>query len=214
MRRAGGGCETGCWAAVMQGARAKCCASCKQPMKPGCGCALMSDADQSRAAGAKRKAGAARMRTFPLSFREPIQGPKNASIARFDGLGCYRSGSEKRWLAAGGRRLRNGLLGCRDARLAGRNAAALQAAREIGLRTALMPDAAQSWAADAKRKPGAIQARFGEFCWIRLGLMGPGWSAQSSRARPGSSRQGWPSRLFALESGANSRPKKCPHRTV
>ena len=34
-----------------------------------------------------------------------------------------------------------------------------------------MPDAAQSQAADAKRTPGAIQARFGGFCWIQLGLI-------------------------------------------
>ena len=63
----------------------------------------MPDAAQSRTADAKRKAGAARMRAFPLSFRERIQGPKNASIARFDGLGCYQTKSEKRWLALGGR---------------------------------------------------------------------------------------------------------------
>ena len=30
----------------------------------------------------------------PLLFQEPIQGAKNASIARFDGLGCYQSRSE------------------------------------------------------------------------------------------------------------------------
>ena len=29
-----------------------------------------------------------------LSFQEQIQGPKNASIARFDGLDCYQTNSE------------------------------------------------------------------------------------------------------------------------
>ena len=108
-----------------------------------------------------------------LLNREQIQGPKNAPIARFDGLCCYRSGSEKRWLAAGGRRLRKPLLDRRDARHTGEvsRAFALQAARETVLRVALMPDVAQSRAADAKRTPGAIQARFGGFCWIRLGLI-------------------------------------------
>ena len=31
---------------------------------------------------------------FPLLNQEQIQGPKNASIARFDGLGCYQVRSE------------------------------------------------------------------------------------------------------------------------
>ena len=31
----------------------------------------------------------------PLSFQERIQGLKNSSIARFDGLGCYQTRSEK-----------------------------------------------------------------------------------------------------------------------
>ena len=30
-----------------------------------------------------------------LFFQEQIQGLKNASIARFDGLGCYQTNSEK-----------------------------------------------------------------------------------------------------------------------
>ena len=72
----------------------------------------------------------------PLQKQERIQGPENGSIARFDGILCYRSGSEKHWLAAGGRRLRNGLLGCRDTRRAGRNAAPLPCKRPVkpGLR--------------------------------------------------------------------------------
>ena len=117
LRRAGGGCETGCWAAVMQGAPGEMPPPCKRPVKPGLRAALMPDAAQSRAADAKRKAGAARMRMFPLSFRERIQGPQNAPIARLDGLCCYRSGSEKRWLAAGRRGgCKNRRAGRRDAR--------------------------------------------------------------------------------------------------
>ena len=42
---------------------------------------------------------------MPLHFQEHIQAPKNASIARFDGLGCYQSRSEisavfRAWAAA------------------------------------------------------------------------------------------------------------------
>ena len=38
-------------------------------------------------------------------FREQIQGPKNASIARFGGLGCYQSRSEiRQWLCGRGRK--------------------------------------------------------------------------------------------------------------
>ena len=35
-----------------------------------------------------------RLTRFPFSFQEQIQGPKNAPIARFFGLGCYQSRSE------------------------------------------------------------------------------------------------------------------------
>ena len=31
---------------------------------------------------------------IPLFFQEQIKGPKNASIARFDGIGCYQTDSE------------------------------------------------------------------------------------------------------------------------
>ena len=34
-------------------------------------------------------------RRHALFFQEQIQGPGNASIARFDGLGCYQTHSEK-----------------------------------------------------------------------------------------------------------------------
>ena len=54
--------------------------------------------------------------------------------------------------------MRSGLLGCRDARHTGEMPPPLQAARETVLRVALMPDAAQSRMAGAKRKPG--KARF------------------------------------------------------
>ena len=37
-----------------------------------------------------------------LFFREQIQGPENASIARFHGLCCYQSDSEIPWSRAAG----------------------------------------------------------------------------------------------------------------
>ena len=37
----------------------------------------------------------ARARRMALFFRERIQAPKKRSVARFQGLGCYQSGSEK-----------------------------------------------------------------------------------------------------------------------
>ena len=33
-------------------------------------------------------------RAWLLFFQEQIKGPENAPIARFDGLGCYQTGSE------------------------------------------------------------------------------------------------------------------------
>ena len=81
--------KTGGLPAVMQGAPDEILPPCKRPMKPDLRAAFMPDAAQSGAAGAKHKAGAARIRMFSLSFRERIQGPKNASIAQFDGLCCY-----------------------------------------------------------------------------------------------------------------------------
>ena len=129
-------------------------------MKPGLRVALVPDAAQSRTAGAKRKAGAARIGMFSLSFREQIQSPENASIARFGGLGCYRSGSGKRWLATGER---GGCeTGCWAAVMQGvpdEMLRVLQAARETGLRAALMPDAAQSRTAGATRKASAARMR-------------------------------------------------------
>ena len=38
---------------------------------------------------------------FPLLNQERIQGPENASIARFDGLGCYQTSSEINGAQAG-----------------------------------------------------------------------------------------------------------------
>ena len=46
--------------------------------------------------GAKAPAGCGQGLTASLLFWEQIRGPENASIARFDGLGCYQSSSEKR----------------------------------------------------------------------------------------------------------------------
>ena len=43
---------------------------------------------------------------------------------------------------------------------------------KLGLRAALVPDRRPK--PGGGRKPGAIQARFGGFCWIRLGLIGLG----------------------------------------
>ena len=41
-----------------------------------------------------------------LQKQEQIKGPENAPVARFDGLGCYRIGSEmERWFSACGQRL-------------------------------------------------------------------------------------------------------------
>ena len=37
-----------------------------------------------------------------LLFQEQIKGPENAPIARFDGLGCYRTHSENQWHARRG----------------------------------------------------------------------------------------------------------------
>ena len=34
------------------------------------------------------------VRAWLLFFQEQIKGPENAPIARFDGLGCYQTGSE------------------------------------------------------------------------------------------------------------------------
>ena len=42
----------------------------------------------------KRQGSAAQPNPRLLRFQEQIKGPKNASIARFDGLGCYQSHSE------------------------------------------------------------------------------------------------------------------------
>ena len=39
-------------------------------------------------------AGLWRLLCFSLSFQEQIKGPENASIARFDGFGCYQTRSE------------------------------------------------------------------------------------------------------------------------
>ena len=47
-----------------------------------------------------------RLTRLPLRFREQIQGPENASIARFDGLGRYQTHSEAAARLHGIRRLR------------------------------------------------------------------------------------------------------------
>ena len=50
------------------------------------------------AVGAKARAGEGRgrrVRSLPLFFQERTKGPKNASIARFFGLGCYQTRSER-----------------------------------------------------------------------------------------------------------------------
>ena len=47
-------------------------------------------------AGMKTQAGRGPVGRVALFFQEQIQGPENASIARFDGLGCYQSSSEKK----------------------------------------------------------------------------------------------------------------------
>ena len=44
---------------------------------------------------------------FPLRNQEQIQGPKNAPIARFDGLGCYQTRSGINAVSGRGRRQKN-----------------------------------------------------------------------------------------------------------
>ena len=154
LRKAGGGCETGCLAAVMQGAPDEMPPPCKRPMKPGLRAALMPDAAQSRAAGTKCEADAARMRAFPLSFRSEFKAQKMPPSHGLTGLGVIKPGANQQAATA-----------------------------------------------------GASSGR----AHLRAGF---GWAAQQSGARPDSSRQNPPCRSFALESGANSRPRKCLYRTV
>ena len=108
LRKAGGGCETGCWAAAMQGAPDEMPPPCKRPMKPGLRAALMPDDAQSRAAGTKCEADAARMRAFSLSFRSQFKAQKMPPSHGLTGLGVIKPGANQQ-AATGRAHLRAGL---------------------------------------------------------------------------------------------------------
>ena len=123
-----------------------------------------------------------------LRFQEQIKGPENASIARFDGLGCYQSRSEIGngfWARAAKAVLQMGFKRVRNTRAVSTRARACTG----GFQAPARPDlAGRSWKTEKapKRRKRA--------------------KAQASATQPNP--------RSAPVSGANKRPEKRPHRTV
>ena len=98
---------------------------------------------------AKAQASATQPNPVLLQFQEQIKGPKNASIARFDGLGCYQSHSEISDVFRAGSAARTALrTGFKKVRF-GFNAGSMQA----GARTGCFRESARTDLAGQSRRP-------------------------------------------------------------
>ena len=161
---------------------------------------LLSETSLSRLGGGVRsqksiqtpqtRESAAQPKPRLLRFQERIKGPKNASIARFDGLCCYQTSSETSDVfRAGSMAKTDSQTGFKKVRC-GFNAGSMRARACTGcFQAPARPDlAGRSWKTEKalKRRKRA--------------------KAQASATQPNP--------RSAPVSGANKRPEKRPHRTV
>ena len=160
-----------------------------RPISPAARCARIQTGPPTAPAGLFAPRLHVVRRCVSLFFQEQIKGPENGSIARFDGLGCYQTGSE----------ISEGV----------RSAGGSESRAWPGLRQGLVAPDRAVWRLAVW--PGWLSKR----C-ARLERLSnapkrcPVWGARG----PSTARQASGLPRCALFSGANKRPRKRPHRTV
>ena len=146
------------------------------------------------------------MQRVSLCFQEPIQGPENGSIARFDGLFCYQTKSKKPIAACAA----CGLAEAAPQSPSQRGQTAKRRHGQTATAKRRRPKSGGQRAAAKEQRPKSSGQRAAT---KRRRLNRKGQTARARRNHRGA---------FALAnsvpaahfSGANSRPRKQPHRTV